>query len=63
MRVDVDTHQRSGERLQRLARDKPAYETQAFNSIDAEADQVIERIIADNSMRSPVNRGGAIAGK
>ena len=49
MRVDVDTHQRSGERLQRVAREKPAYETQAFNSIDAEARQVIEQIIANNS--------------
>jgi membrane fusion protein, multidrug efflux system len=68
MRVDVDTHQRSGERLQRVARDKPAYETQAFNSVDAEARQVIERIIVENSVapnstRRSVTHGGAIAGK
>ena len=55
MRVDVDTHQRSDERLQRVARQAPAYETQAFNSIDAEAEQVIERIVAENTA-SP-NRG------
>ena len=63
MRVDVDTHQRSGERLQRLAREKPAYETQAFNSIEPQAEQVIERIVAENSTGSPVTHGGAIAGK
>ena len=55
MRVDVDTHRRSDERLQRVARQAPAYETQAFNSIDAEAEQVIERIVAENTA-SP-NRG------
>jgi membrane fusion protein (multidrug efflux system) len=73
MRVDVDTHQRSGERLQRVARDKPAYETQAFNSIAAEADHVIERIIAQNtstptgvgvaSMNGKSKRGGASTGQ
>jgi membrane fusion protein, multidrug efflux system len=63
MRVDVDTHQRSGERLQRVARDKPAYETQAFSSIEAQASQVIERIIAENSIRPSPTHGGAIAGK
>jgi len=68
MRVDVDTHQRSGERLQRVVRDKPAYETQAFSSIEAQASQVIERIIVENSVaanstRRSVTRGGAIAGK
>jgi membrane fusion protein (multidrug efflux system) len=56
MRVDVDTHERSGERLQRLARDKPAYETQAFNSIEPQADEVIERIIAENNV-APAGTG------
>jgi membrane fusion protein (multidrug efflux system) len=56
MRVDVDTLARSGERLQRLARDKPAYETQAFNSIEPQADEVIERIIAENNV-APAGTG------
>jgi membrane fusion protein (multidrug efflux system) len=56
MRVDVDTHERSGERLQRVARDKPAYETQAFNSIEPQADEVIERIIAENNV-APAGTG------
>src|SRR3954452_73098 len=50
MRVDVDTHQRSDERLQRVARQAPAYQTQAFSSIEPQADQLIERIIAENSV-------------
>jgi membrane fusion protein (multidrug efflux system) len=54
MRVDVDTHRRSDERLQRVAREAPAYATQAFSSIEPEAAQVIERIIAENSTASPV---------
>jgi len=50
MRVDVDTHRRSAERLQRVAREKPAYETRAFDPIEPQADQVIARIIAENSV-------------
>lgn len=50
MRVDVDTHRRSDERLQRVARQAPAYETQAFSSIEPQAGQLIERIIAENSV-------------
>ena len=50
MKVDVDTHDRSAGRLQRMARDKPAYETKAFATTDAQADEKIERIIAENTM-------------
>jgi membrane fusion protein, multidrug efflux system len=49
MKVDVDTHDRSAGRLERVARDSPAYETKAFASVDAQANERIERIIAENS--------------
>jgi membrane fusion protein (multidrug efflux system) len=49
MRVDIDTHDRSAGRLERVARDAPAYETKAFVSVDAQANDRIERIIAENS--------------
>jgi membrane fusion protein, multidrug efflux system len=53
MKVDVDTHERSAGRLQQV---KPpsAYETKAFASTDAEADERIARIIADNTAEQPV---------
>ena len=49
MKVDVDTHDRSAGRLERVARETPAYETKAFASVDAQANERIERIIAENS--------------
>ena len=49
MKVDVDTHERSAGRLQQVERSKPAYETKAFGSTDVEADERIERIIAENA--------------
>ncbi|HET7362327.1 MAG TPA: efflux RND transporter periplasmic adaptor subunit, partial [Burkholderiales bacterium] len=49
MKVDVDTHDRSAGRLERVARDTPAYETKAFASVDAQANERIERIIAENT--------------
>ncbi len=55
VRVDVDTHDRSAGRLQQVARTGPAYETSAFASVEPQADERIERIIADNSVAS----GGA----
>lgn len=54
MRADVDTHDRSAGRLQRVARPAPAYETKAFASIETEADRRIERIIAENSVARPM---------
>jgi len=54
MKVDVDTHNRAAGRLERVARDTPAYETKAFASIDAQANERIERIIADNTHLPPV---------
>ena len=49
MKVDVDTHERSATRLQQVERTTPTYETKAFGSTDAEADERIERIIAENT--------------
>ena len=49
MKVDVDTHDRTAGRLERVVRDTPAYETKAFASVDAQANERIERIIAENS--------------
>jgi membrane fusion protein (multidrug efflux system) len=59
MKVDVDTHQRSAARLQRLARATPAYETNAFAPIEPRVDARIEQIIADNSTLRPVLGSGA----
>ena len=49
MKVDVDTHDRGAARLQRLARDEPVYETKAFDVARSQADERIERIIAENA--------------
>ena len=63
MKVDVDTHDRSAGRLERVARDTPAYETKAFASIDAQANERIERIIAENTHVPPVTATAATAAK
>jgi membrane fusion protein (multidrug efflux system) len=49
MKVDIDTHERSGARLQQAAT-KPAHETSIFASTEAnaQADESIEKIIAAN---------------
>ncbi|MGB7540855.1 MAG: efflux RND transporter periplasmic adaptor subunit, partial [Burkholderiales bacterium] len=48
MEVEIDTHDRSGERLSGAARTAPAYETTAFASLGALADKRVEAIIAAN---------------
>ncbi len=48
MTVVVDTRSRDGQRLPRGHRDRPAYETAAFNSAEALANQRIAAIIAAN---------------
>src|SRR3954447_21466004 len=53
MRVDVDTHQRDGPRLQTAARATAAYETRAFQPSDKGAEQRIDRIVAENSGEPP----------
>ena len=65
MRVDVDTHDRSAGRLERVARATPE-RTDVFASVEPQADARIEQIIAANSTGLPeVARranGGASAG-
>ena len=48
MEAEVDTHDRSGERLPRLARDAPAYSTDVFGSEQHVADERVKAIIAAN---------------
>lgn len=49
MEVEVDTHDRGGERLPHVARSTAAYETQAFASMDDLAERRVTEIIAANS--------------
>jgi membrane fusion protein (multidrug efflux system) len=61
MKVDIDTHERSGSRLQRIERQAPAYETRAFPSAEPQAGERIERIIAENTTGAAAH--GASAGR
>ena len=63
MKVDVGTHDRSAGRLERVARDAPAYETKAFAPVDAQANERIERIIAENTHVPPVTPTAATTAK
>jgi len=49
MEVTVDTHDRAGERLPKIAHPAAAYETSAFASMDDLADRRVAAIIAANS--------------
>ena len=49
MEVTIDTHDRTGERLPKVARSDAAYETHAFASMDQLADRRVAQIIAANS--------------
>jgi len=49
MEVVVDTHERGGERLPKIAHSAIAYETRAFASMDDLADRRVAAIIAANS--------------
>ena len=57
MKVDVDTHDRSGARLAKASRVTAAYQTSAFPPVDKQAEQRIETIIAENSGEMRVSRG------
>jgi membrane fusion protein (multidrug efflux system) len=54
MQVEVDTHQREGERLQKAPRAHAGYETLAFSSVDELAEQRVAAIIAANSAAQPL---------
>jgi hypothetical protein len=49
MEVSVDTHDRAGDRLPKIAHSGAAYETHAFASMDELADRRVAQIIAANS--------------
>jgi membrane fusion protein, multidrug efflux system len=59
MDVEIDTHERGGQRLQSTSRAGTAYETSAFSSLDRLADQRVSEIIAANSGASTVAGRGA----
>ena len=48
MEVEVDTHERRGERLPKVARSEAAYETRAFASTNDLADRIVAEVIAAN---------------
>ena len=48
MQVEVDTHDRDGERLPQLARSTPQYATDVFRSQDSLANERVRTIIAAN---------------
>jgi len=48
MQVDVDTHERDGDRLPQLAHAAPAYSTDVFGSEQKVADERVKEIIAAN---------------
>jgi membrane fusion protein (multidrug efflux system) len=54
MQVEVDTHQREGQRLQKAPRAHAGYETLAFSSVDELAEQRVAAIIAANSAAQPL---------
>ncbi len=52
MQVDIDTHERNGERLPQLAQNTPAYATDVFRSLDELAAARVKEIIAANESGS-----------
>ena len=48
MQVEIDTHERGGERLPQIAQSAPVYATDVFGSLDAQADDRVRAIIAAN---------------
>ena len=48
MQVEVDTHDRSGDRLPQLAQTAPAYATDVFRTQEEIAEQRVKAIIAAN---------------
>src|ERR1700704_512002 len=56
MQVDVDTHQRTGDRLPQLTQSTPAYATSVFHSLDEIADGRRKAIIAANEAGPQLTR-------
>jgi membrane fusion protein (multidrug efflux system) len=58
MQVEVDTHDRAGERLPQMAQQAPAYTTAMYESADAAAAARVKAVIAAND-RSAGRSGSA----
>src|ERR1700687_4975875 len=56
MQVDVETHQRTGDRLPQLTQNTPAYTTAVFHSLDEIADGRVKAIIAANEAGPQLTR-------
>jgi membrane fusion protein (multidrug efflux system) len=56
MQVDVDTHQRTGDRLPQVTQNTPAYATAVFRSLDEIADGRVKAIIAANEAGPQLTR-------
>src|SRR3989475_7396616 len=53
MQVEVDTHERNGDRLPQLAQSAPTYATDVFHALDGIANGRVKAIIAANDAGSP----------
>jgi membrane fusion protein (multidrug efflux system) len=58
MQVEVDTHQRGGERLPQLAQAQAPHSTDVYDDVDAAAAKRVREIIAANDLRT-ANTGAA----
>jgi membrane fusion protein (multidrug efflux system) len=59
MQVEIDTHERGGERLPQIAQSAPLYATDVFGSLDTQADDRVRAIIAANEPRAASAARGA----
>jgi membrane fusion protein (multidrug efflux system) len=61
MQVDIDTHQRDGERLPQQAHPTTAYVTDVYDAIDAAAAQRVKAIIAANGQAAGKSEATSVA--
>jgi membrane fusion protein (multidrug efflux system) len=62
MQVKIDTRDRDGERLPRLAQSRPADASAVFGSVDQLADERVKAIIAGNEARASLAPAASVAG-
>jgi membrane fusion protein (multidrug efflux system) len=61
MDVEVDTHQREGERLPQVAQKSAAYSTDVYDTVDSAATRRVSEIIAANGSAGAKSAGGTLA--
>ncbi|HET8876456.1 MAG TPA: HlyD family efflux transporter periplasmic adaptor subunit [Casimicrobiaceae bacterium] len=61
MQVEVDTHQRGGDRLPQIARATTGHSTDMYDSVDAAAAKRVHAIIAANERDSASERAASVA--